>query len=89
MTTGMVEALISHATTPSGDKPDMRMLPHLMPTEEIDRFFPVVRLGEGENKWAHALEGGITRPSEELADPGPRGKLDFRTSDAGSWCVCD
>ena len=77
MTTGMVEAHISDATTPSGDKPDMSMLPHLMPTEEIDMFFPIVRFDEGENQWAHTLEGGITRPSEELADPGPRGTLDF------------
>ena len=77
MTTGMVEALITDATTPSGDKPEMSMLPHLMPTEEIDWLFPIVRLDEGENQWAHALEGGITRPSEELADPGARGKLDF------------
>ena len=51
----------------------MSVLPHLMPHDEIDRFFPVVRLDEGENQWAHTLEGGITRPSEELSDPGPRG----------------
>ena len=49
MTTGMVEALISDAMTPSGDKPDMSMLPHLMPTEEINSVFPIVRLDEGEN----------------------------------------
>ena len=77
MTTGMVEALISDAGTPSGDRPDMYVLPHLMPTREIDEFFPVVRLDEGENQRAHELEQGITRPSGELSDPGPRGKLDF------------
>ena len=53
------------------------MLPHLMPPDEMDKLFPVVRLDGGESQWAHALEGGIARPSEELADPGPRGKLDF------------
>ena len=55
----------------------MSMLPHLMPIDEIDKCFPIVRLDEGENQWAHALEGGITWPSEELADPGPWGKLDL------------
>ena len=55
MSAGMVETLISDVGGPSGEKPDLRVLPHLMPTQEIDKFFPIVRLDEGENQWAHAL----------------------------------
>jgi hypothetical protein len=76
-TVGMVEALISDSAEQPECRPDTSMLPHLMPRDEIDKCFPIVRLDEGENQWAHALEGGITRPSEELSDPGPRGKLEF------------
>ena len=91
MTAGMVEALISDAGTPSGGMPDMRVLPHLMSTQEIDEFFPIVRLDEGENQWAHELEQGITRPSEELSDPGPRGRLDFVPAmpGAGAFVIDD
>ena len=88
----MVEALISDSTEQSGSRPDMSVLPHLMPRDEIDQFFPVVRLDEGENQWAHTLEGGITRPSEELSDPGPRGKLEFVPArhEAGAFVIeCD
>ena len=55
----------------------MRVLPHLMSSHEINDFFPVVKLDEGENQLAHELEQGITRPSDELADPGPRGRIYF------------
>ena len=37
-TAGMVEALISDSTAQSGYGPDMSMLPHFMPTDEIDKF---------------------------------------------------
>ena len=45
----MVEALISDSAERPGCGPDMSMLPHLMPRDEIDKFFPVFRLDEGEN----------------------------------------
>ena len=91
MTTGMVEALISDAGTPSGDRPDMYVLPHLMPTQDIDEFFPVVQLDEGKNQWAHELEQSITRPSQELSDHGPRGRFDFVPvlSGAGAFAIDD
>ena len=75
-TVGMVEALISNSAEQLESRPDTSVLPHLMPRDEIDRFFPVVHLDEGENHRAHTL-GGVTRPSEELSDPGPKGKLEF------------
>ena len=56
---------------------DMRVLPHFMSSHEINDFFPLVKLDEGENQWTNELEQGITRPSEKLADPGPMGRLDF------------
>ena len=80
-TAGMVEALISDSTAQSGYGPDMSMLPHLMPTDEIDKFFPVVRLDEGENQWAHhEAVRGARRPR-------PQGQARLRTSDARSRCV--
>ena len=68
----------------------MRVLPHLMSPHEINDFFPMVKLDEGENQWACELEQGITRPAEELADQGPR-KVDFvpAMSQAGALVVTD
>ena len=55
----------------------MRVLPHLMSADEANDFLPIVELDEGENQWASELDQGITRPADELANPGPRGKVDF------------
>ena len=75
--TGMVEALASESETSSGNMADMRVLPHLMSSDEINDFFSVVKLDEWENQWARELEQGITRPTDELAGPGPRGRVEF------------
>ena len=47
-TVGMVEALISDSAEQPGCGPDMCMLPHLMPRDEIDKCFPIVRRDEGK-----------------------------------------
>ena len=64
VTAGMVEAVVSESETSSGNMADMRVLPHLMLSHEIDDFFPLVKVDEGENQWAHELDQGITRPSD-------------------------
>ena len=71
-TVGMVECLNAEFEQSSGPIPDMQVLPHLMPKDVADEFFEVVVLEDDGG--AAAAEA---RPSEELADPGPRGKLDF------------
>ena len=54
----------------------MRVLFHLMPTEEMNDFFEVVKIDEGENQWTKEFEQLDVRPADELVDPGPRGRLD-------------
>ena len=70
---GMVEALFSEPEPSSEGMADMRVLPHLVMEYEANDLFFTVKLDEGENQWAIELEQGITRPADELADPGPRG----------------
>ena len=85
----MVEALISEPEPSLGGMDHMRVLPHLMPEVGANDCLPVAKLDEGENQWASELEQGITRPAGELADPGPRGKVDFvpAMSQAGALMV--
>ena len=54
-------------------------------------MFPIVKLDEGENQCGSELEQSITRLADELADPGPRGKVDFvpLLSEAGALIVAD
>ena len=66
---GMVEIL--HSATESGNVPEMRILPHLMDREEMDRFFEIASVHERVGEHDEA------KPAEELADPGPRGRLEF------------
>ena len=68
----MVEALFSGPEPSSAGMADMRILPQPMSADEANDFFPIVKLDEGENQWASELEQGITRPADELANPGPR-----------------
>ena len=55
----------------------MRILPHLMTTEEMNDFFAIVKIDEGEHQWTKEFEQLDVRPVDELADPGPRGRLDL------------
>lgn len=71
----MVETLISEPEPSSGGMADLSVLPHLMPEDEANDFFPIVKLDQAENQWASELEQRIPRPADELADPGPRGKV--------------
>ena len=73
---GRVGALYSAPEPSSGEIPEMRVLPHLMTTEEITNFIEVAKFDEGENRWAKEFEQFAIRPGDELADPGPRGRFD-------------
>ena len=55
----------------------MRFIPHLMSTEEMNDFLAVVKIDEGENQWTRDVDELDIWPADELADPGPRGKLDL------------
>ena len=55
----------------------MRILLHLMSTEEMDEFFAVVKIDAGENQWTQELNQVDIRLADELADPGPRGNIDL------------
>ena len=78
---GYAMPLVSESELSPGGMAEMRVLHQLMSSLEINDFFPMVKLDEGENQWANELEQGITRPSEELA-----GRLDFvpAVSEAGA-----
>ena len=75
-TAGMVEVLYSSAEPSDGPLSDMRMLPHLMSPEEMDDVSTIVRIDESENQWTKEAGQMDVRPADELADPGPRGKLE-------------
>ena len=69
---GMVECL--HARQDgdtAGALPDMCVLPHLMPVDEIERMFEKVVLEDDGG----AAEAEV-RPSVEHGDPGPRGRFE-------------
>ena len=87
----MVVALYSAPEPSSGEILEMRVLPHIMTTEGIDDFFEAVKIDEGENQWAKEFEQLAIRPADELADPGPRGKLGFTPAifEAGAFVVMD
>ena len=87
----MVEALFSEPEPSPGSMADMRVLPHLMSEDESNDFFPIVKLDEGEKQWASVFEQGIVRLADKMADPGPRGKVDFvpALSQAGALIVTD
>ena len=72
----MVEALFSERETSSGSMADMRVLP-LDVVARDQRLIPCGQVGRGGEAMANDLEQGIIRPSDELADPGPRGRIDF------------
>ena len=88
---GIIETLISEPEPSSGGMADIRVLPHFMPEDEANDLFPIFKLDEGESQWAIEFEQVITRPADELAGPGPRGKVDFvpAMSQAGAIMVTD
>ena len=64
-------------TSVCGSEPGFALvLPHLIDPNDMDSMYEIVKIDEGDNsEWTQAL-----RPAEELADPGPRGKLEFTPS---------
>ena len=63
----------------------------VMTAEEMNDFFEVVKIDEGENEWAKGFDQLAIKLADELADLGPRGKLDFTPaiSEAGALIVID